>query len=166
MPAWRCRPATRRSGFARRRGFSPNNRSDAFANFFFGGFGNNYVDHGDEKRYRDTYSMPGAELNEIGGRNFVKSMVELNLPPVRFQSFGTSGFYVPWMRPALFVSGLGTNLDDRLARRFIYNAGAQVDFSISALSVLDLMLSFGAGVAVERDYAPRYEAMISLKVLR
>ena len=152
--------------FRQAAGFSPNNRSEAFANFFFGGFGNNYVDHGDEKRYRDTYSMPGAELNEIGGRNFVKSMVELNLPPVRFQSFGTSGFYVPWMRPAVFVSGLATNLDDPSARRFIYNAGAQVDFSISTLSVLDLTLSMGAALAFERGHGPRREAMISLKVLR
>ena len=32
---------------------------EPFANFFFGGFGNNYVDHGDEKRYREYYSLPG-----------------------------------------------------------------------------------------------------------
>ena len=75
----------RRSGFARRPGFSPNDRAQPFANFFFGGFGNNYVDRGNEKRYRETYSMPGAELNEIGGRNFVKSTIELNLPPLRFE---------------------------------------------------------------------------------
>jgi hypothetical protein len=152
--------------FRQAAGFSPNNRSEAFANFFFGGFGNNYVDRGDEKRYRETYSMPGAELNEIGGRNFVKSMIELNLPPFRFQSLGTPGFYVPWMRPAVFVTGLGTNLDDRRARRFIYNAGAQVDLSISTLSVLDLTLSMGAALAFERGHGPRREAMISLKVLR
>ena len=77
--------------FRQAAGFSPHDRDEPFANFFFGGFGNNYVDRGDEKRYRETYSMPGAELNEIGGRNFVKSMVELNLPPLRFQRLGTPG---------------------------------------------------------------------------
>ena len=152
--------------FRQAAGFSPNDRREAFSNFFFGGFGNNYIDHGNEKRYRESYSLPGAELNEIPGRNFVKSMVELNLPPLRFDRFGTSGFYVPWMRTAIFAGGLATNLDDRPARRALLNGGVQIDLSISALSVLDLMLSFGAGVAVERDYAPRYEAMISLKVLR
>ena len=147
-------------------GFSPNDRREAFANFFFGGFGNNYVDHGNEKRYRETYSLPGAELNEIPGRNFVKSIVEWNLPPLRFDRFGTSGFYVPWLRTSVFAGALATNLDDRPARRALLNGGAQADLSISALSALDLMLSFGGAVAVERDYAPRYEAMISLKVLR
>ncbi len=152
--------------FRQAAGFSPNDRSQPFASFFFGGFGNNYVDRGTAQRYRETYSMPGAELNEIGGRNFVKSMIELNLPPVRFQRLGTPGFYVPWMRPAIFVGGLGTNLDDRPSRRFLYNAGAQVDFSISALSVLDMTLSIGGAVAFERGQAPRREAMVSLKVLR
>jgi hypothetical protein len=147
-------------------GFSPNDRRQPFANFFFGGFGNNYLDRGNEKRYRDTYSLPGAKLNEIGGRNFVKSMVELNLPPLRFKGLGTPGFYVPWMRPAMFVGGLVTNLDDRASRRVVYNSGAQLDFSISALSVLDLMVSLGGAIAVEDRHAPRYEAMISLKVLR
>ena len=46
--------------FRQAAGFSPNDRQEAFANFFFGGFGNNYVDHGNEKRYRETYSLPGA----------------------------------------------------------------------------------------------------------
>ena len=66
----------------------------------------------------------------------------------------------------MFAGGLATNLDDRPARRALFNGGAQADLGISALSALDLMLSFGAAVAVERDHAPRYEAMISLKVLR
>lgn len=152
--------------FRQAAGFSPHDRQQPFANFFFGGFGNNYVDRGKEKRYRETYSMPGAELNEIGGRNFVKSMVELNLPPVRFERLGTPGLYVPWMRPAVFVGGLATNLDDRASRRVVYNSGVQLDFSISALSALDLTLSVGGAVALERRHTPRYEAMISLKVLR
>jgi hypothetical protein len=152
--------------FRQAAGFSPNDRGRPFANFFFGGFGNNFLDRGNEKRYRDTYSLPGVELNEIGGRNFIKSMVEWNLPPLRFQGLGTPGFYVPWMRPAIFAGALATNLDDRPSRRLIYTAGTQVDFSISALSALDLMLSIGGGVAFEHDRGPRREAMISLKVLR
>ena len=34
-------------------GFSPQSANEAFANFFFGAFGNNYVDHQEEKRYRE-----------------------------------------------------------------------------------------------------------------
>jgi hypothetical protein len=100
-------------------GLSPQNREEPFANFYFGGFGNNYVDHQTEQRYREYYSLPGAELNEIGGRNFTKSMVEWNLPPLHFSRAGTPGFYLTWMRPAVFASGLWTNLDAPEARRAV-----------------------------------------------
>ena len=152
--------------FRQAAGFSPHDPSQPFANFFFGGFGNNYVDHLDEKRYRDTYSLPGAEIDEIGGRNFVKSTFELNLPPLRFQGLGTPGFYAPWLRTALFVSGLATSLDDHELRRELLSGGVQADVSLSVLSALEMIFSVGAGVAVEDGQRPRYEAMISLKVLR
>jgi hypothetical protein len=152
--------------FRQAAGFSPHDPANPFANFFFGGFGNNYVDRGDEKRYRGTYSLPGVDLNEIGGRNFVKSTIELNLPPLRFQNLGQPGFYVPWMRPAVFVSGLATNLDDRAVQRRVVSAGAQMDVSMSVLSVLEMIFSVGAGVAIEDGRPPRSEVMVSLKVLR
>jgi hypothetical protein len=147
-------------------GFSPGDRSDPFANFFFGGFGNNWIDHGDEKRYREYVSFPGLNLNEVPGRNFVKSTLEWNLPPLRFRHAGTPGFYATWMRPAIFVGGLVTNLDLAQARETAADAGAQLDFRLSALSSLDLTFSAGAAVAL-RNHAPsRSQAMVSLKILR
>ena len=92
-------------------GVSPRDPAQPFANFYFGGFGNNWVDHADEKRYRAYYSFPGADLNEISGRNFAKSTIEWNMPPWRFRRAGTPGFYLAWMRPALFAGVLATNLD-------------------------------------------------------
>ena len=147
-------------------GLSPGARDEPFANFFFGGFGNNWVDRGDEKRYRHYYAFPGADLNELGGRNFVKSMLEWNLPPLRFSRLGTPGFHVTWMRPALFAGALVTNLDHDTFRRTATTTGAQLDFQMSALSTLDMMLSVGAAVAFEDGHSPRREFMISLKVLR
>jgi hypothetical protein len=147
-------------------GLSPQGRDEPFANFYFGGFGNNYVDHQDEQRYRAYYALPGAELNEVGGRNFAKSTLEWNLPPVHFRRAGTPGFYLTWMRPAVFVSGLATNLDAASARRTVGDVGGQLDFRLNFLSTLDLTLSIGGAVAFEDGYAPRREAMASLKVLR
>jgi len=152
--------------FRQAAGFSPHDRTQPFANFFFGGFGNNYVDRGDEKRYRTFESFPGANINEIGGRNFVKSMVELNLPPLRFERVGSPGFHATWLRPAVFAGVLATSLDDSPSRRVLFNTGAQVDLRLSALSVLDLTVSLGGAIAVERGQAPRREVMLSLKVLR
>lgn len=147
-------------------GFSPRASHEPFANFFFGAFGNNWVDHEDEKRYREYYSFPGAGLNEIAGRNFVKSTIEWNLPPWRFRRAGIPGFYATWARPAVFVTGLGTNLDADAARRSAVSIGGQLDFRLSLISTLDLTVSAGGAVACEDGYAPRREAMFSLKILR
>ena len=147
-------------------GYSPRDRSQPFANFFFGGFGNNYVDHRDEKRYRHVESFPGVGLNAIPGRNFAKGTVEWNLPPWRFARAGTPGLHATWLRPAVFVTGLATNLDDSAFRRRAISTGAQFDVRFTVLSNLDMTLSAGAAIAFEHDQPSRRQAMLSLKVLR
>ena len=147
-------------------GFSPADRAEPFANFFFGGFGNNYLDRGDEKRYRHIESLPGLELNEIPARNFLKATVEWNLPPWRFRRLGTPGFHATWLRPALFVTGLATNLEAADVRRRIVSIGGQADLRLTMLSNQDVTLSFGAGVATEDGQRRRGELMVSLKLLR
>ena len=147
-------------------GLSPNDVNNLFANFYFGGFGNNWVDHRTEKRYRESYAFPGLSLNEVGGRNFAKSMVEWNLPPWRYRRVGTPGFYLTWMRPAVFVGGLATNLDVPAIRRVVTDVGGQCDFRFTMLSNLDMTLSVGAALAFEHGHEPRREAMVSLRILR
>jgi hypothetical protein len=147
-------------------GASPQGRSEPFANFFFGAFGNNYVDHRDEKQYRDYASFPGAEIDEFGGRNFVRSLIEWNLPPVRFRRAGSPGAHMAWMRPAIFLGGLATNLDSARVRNTAVTAGAQVDFSVTVLSQFELMVSTGGAVAVGRDGRARPEALVSLRLLK
>jgi len=147
-------------------GFAIGDTLDEFANFFFGGFGNNYVDRGETKRYRHEYSMPGFDLNAIPGRNFHRAMLEFNLPPIRFKRVGTPGFYLSWARPALFASILTTNLDNGLIRDEVTNAGLQIDFRFTVLSRLDMTLSlgyakgFGNSSIMDDD-----EFMASLKIL-
>jgi hypothetical protein len=147
-------------------GFSPRDAALPFANFYFGGFGNNWVDYRDEKRYHEWYSLPGAELNEIAGANFIKSTAEWNLPPIRFQRIGTPGLYAAWLRPAIFVGGLATNLNRPEMRHVVTDTGGQIDVRIGALSVLELTASVGGAIAFETGHAPRRELMFSLKVLR
>lgn len=146
-------------------GMAFGNRLSPFANFFFGGFGNNWVDHGPEKRYREYYSFPGVALNEIGGKNYAKSVLEWNLPPIRFRRVGTPGFYLSWARPAVFTSGLITNMDDSSVRRTVRNAGTQLDLRFTLLSRLDMTLSGGYAVAFGDNLTKHNEAMISLKIL-
>ena len=147
-------------------GASPNDRERPFANFYFGGFGNNWVDQGEEKRYRTRDSFPGVALNDVGGRNYVKALVEWNLPPARFRRLGRPGFYATWARPALFAGTIVTNLDASGARRTVTGAGVQVDLRFTMLSSLDLTLSGGYAWAFEEGRSVRHEAMVSLKLLK
>ena len=138
---------------------------DEFANFFFGGFGNNWVDSGEVKRYRHEYAMPGFELNEVFGRNFFRSMLEWNLPPIRFREVGGSRFYLSWARPALFATTLITNTDDSALKRNVSSVGAQIDFRFTMLSNLDMTLSIGYAVGFGDDVDSADEFMLSLKIL-
>ncbi|MGB5256405.1 MAG: hypothetical protein WBN44_04065 [Woeseiaceae bacterium] len=141
-------------------------QADEFANFFFGGFGNNYVDRGSIKRYREYYAMPGFELNRVPGRNFHRAMLEWNLPPIRFKRVGTPSFYLTWARPSLFVSSLTTNIDDSLIRDEVTNAGLQVDFRFTILSRLSMTLSLGYAEGFGNDsILDDDEFMVSLKIL-
>jgi len=146
-------------------GGSTGDREDPLANFFFGGFGNNYVDNGEAKRYRNVLSMPGFEIDAIGGRTFAKSILEWNLPPLRFDALGTPGFYVPWARSALFASALSTDFEDSDFRQTAYNVGLQVDFQLQVMHRLPMMLSFGYAVGFADGGRDEDEFMVSLKIL-
>lgn len=148
-------------------GYSPGDKDEPFDNFYFGGFGNNWIDHGGVNRYRQFYSFPGMELNSIGGTNYAKGMIEWTLPPVRFKRFGFPALYCNWARLALFSSGIVTNLDrDDEWRSELMNVGAQLNVKLVIFSSLESTLSAGYAVAAEEGWAPEDELMISLKILR
>jgi hypothetical protein len=146
-------------------GYSPGDPAEPFANFYFGGFGNNYIDHQDPKRYRDYESFPGTEINAIGGTNFARSMLEWTLPALRFRRAGTLAFYATWARLAFFLTGLVTNVDSAFDRRQLANAGLQVDLRLALLTQYPLTLSLGFARAAERHQPARTEWMVSLKIL-
>jgi len=85
--------------------------------------------------------------------------------PLRFTRLGTPGFYVTWARPALFATGIVTNLDAGAPRRSLADAGGQVDLRFTMLSRLSMTLSVGYAVAFEKHRRDRDELMVSLKVL-
>jgi hypothetical protein len=137
---------------------------NAFGQFFFGGFGNNWVDRLGIKRYREYYSFPGIDLNEVGGENYGKLMLEWTLPPIRFRQAGVPSLYLNWARLALFSSALKTNLDDSSISRELTNIGLQVDLRTVMFSNLSTTLSFGYAVAKEGSETSD-EFMVSLKIL-
>ncbi len=140
-------------------------RSNPFANFYFGGFGNNWVDHATETQYREYYSFPGVELNSIPGTAYGKLLAEWLLPPVRFRHLGTPSFYLTWARLSVFSTGIVTNGDGLTGRKTLYNIGSQLDFRVIMLSYLKLTFSVGYAQAFERSQPVSNQWMFSLKVL-
>src|SRR5262249_11360343 len=127
-------------------GVSAGARANPLANFYLGGFGNNYVDsgaHGGAQRYRDVLSLPGFDLDALSGKSFVKETLEWCLPPRRSEALGSPGFYVTWARPEIFVSGLEADPDHRATRRDAEDFGAQLDFQLHVMHRLNMMLSIG-----------------------
>jgi hypothetical protein len=146
-------------------GHSFGKRTEPFANFYFGGFRNNYVDWQDEHRYRESLSFPGLPIDAIEARNYAKGTVEWTLPPFRFRRLGIPSFYCTWGRFALFCQGL---LADPLSQEFerVYGSvGGQIDFRFVVFSRLDMTLSFGYAAAAGRGERRSGEGMVSLKIL-
>lgn len=146
-------------------GVGTGDRSNPVANYYFGSFGNNYVDHGTEKRYRDYDSMPGFGIDEISGRDFARGMLEWNLPPVVFESVGTPGLYLNWLRPAVFGAFLWTDPADRARRADYQSVGTQVDLRFHVLHWYDMTLSVGYAVGFKGARRSGDEVMVSLKIL-
>jgi hypothetical protein len=140
-------------------------REDPLANFYFGGFGNNWIDHAEIKRYREYYSLPGIEINSLGGRNYARLLVEWLLPPIRFRQVGFTSAYLRSARISLFSTGIVTNLDSGAHRRELVNVGGQMDFRLVTFSLLNSTLSFGYAIALEEDNRASKEVMVSLKIL-
>jgi hypothetical protein len=146
-------------------GYSFGDRYDPFSSFYFGGFGNNWIDHQEIKRYRDEYSFPGVEIDNIGGVLFAKGMLEWDLPPIRFRRLGIPSFYCNWARIGLFTSAIGTNFDRASEKQAMGNAGGQIDFRLVLFSSLESTLSLGYAVAAQENQRLSKEFMISLKIL-
>jgi WD40 repeat protein len=140
-------------------------RNEPFANFFFGGFGNNWVDYRAIRQFRDRESFPGIAINEIGGTNYGRLQVEWMLPPLRFRRVGIPSFYLRWAGLSFFGTGLMTNLDEAAVRRTIVSVGAQLDFRLVTLSHLNSTFSIGFAVARERSVPLNSALMFSFKIL-
>lgn len=143
-------------------------RANPLANFYLGGFGNNYVDsgaNGSVQRYRDLLSMPGFEIDALQGKSVAKAMLEWCIPPLRFEALGTPGFYVSWARPELFATALETEFNDAPLRERAYDVGGQLDFQLQVMHRWPMMLSMGVARGSGGGGFARTEFMLSLQVL-
>ncbi len=135
-----------------------------FSDFYFGSFRNNYVDWQPADQYRTLIAFPGVEIDEIPAYNFIKTMGELNLRPIRFRNAGTTWLYPTFLKTSLFATHLATE-PDRSTNRNMYNAGIQIDLEVVLLSYLKTTWSAGYARKFEHGSGAGEEWMISLKLL-
>jgi hypothetical protein len=139
--------------------------SDPFGNFYFGGFGNNWLDHRGVKQYHDVSSFPGAVINTLQGRHFTKAMGEWNLPPLRYRELGMPSAYIQWSKLSFFGGSLWLDPLHKTAHSQYYNAGLQIDTQLVLFTLFKGTLS--AGYAQSYDENGKYhdkEVMVSLKI--
>ena len=134
--------------------------------FYFGGYGNNYLDYRSAQQYREMSSFPGMAIDAISAMNYAKFSPELDLKPLRFRRLGFKGLYSTYTRLTLFGMGLFTNLgyDQPQVRPLnYYSTGAQLDFEIVLFSRLKSTISLGYSRAYS-NVNSHDEFMISLKL--
>jgi hypothetical protein len=146
-------------------GKADGDRENTLANWYFGGFGNNYVDDGEVKRYREFYSLPGFEIDGISAQDFIKSVLELNLPAIRFEEVGIPSFYLQHLRTALFAAALTTDIGDRQYEETYSSFGLQVDLFFTMIHRLPMTLSVGYARGYRDGKKFDDEIMVSLKIL-
>ena len=137
----------------------------AFSNYYFGGFGNNWIDHKSVLRFRESLSFSGVELNSIEAQNYFKLMLEWPLPPYRFRRFGFTNLYLNWARISLFSSGITEDVHDEGKRSSVVNFGTQLDFKMVIFTYMSSTLSFGYAGAFYEGQRISNEFMISLQIL-
>ena len=146
-------------------GYSWGDRDNTLSNFYFGGFGNNWVDWQEVRRYREYYALPGLDISQLEANNYGKLLVEWGLPPLRFKHAGTADLYFTWMSAAIFATGIATDLDDSALRREVWDVGAQLDFKLVLFSNMSATFSIGYARAWDDNGETFDEVMLSLKIL-
>lgn len=131
--------------------------------FYFGGFGNNYLDYRSAQQYRDMASFPGMEIDAIPALNYGKASLELNLKPLRFKKLGFNGFYSTYVRATFFGMGLFTNMYNSEVQRNYYASGVQLDMEVVLFTLLKSTLSFGYSRAFDQTEM-KNQFMVSLKL--
>jgi hypothetical protein len=160
-------PASRNTCFWIRNsiGQSFGSRQSIFSNFYFGGFRNNYIDWQPSEQYRSAVAFPGAEIDEIPAYNYVKTMGELDLRPLRLRNVGTAWLYPTYIKSSLFGTHLMTGFDSNAFRRNYFNLGGQVDVQLVLFSYLKTTWSIGYARKFESGQPDVGRWMLSLRLL-
>lgn len=140
-------------------------RGSAYSRFYFGGFRNNYVDWQAPEQYRKVMAFPGVDIDAMWAHNFVKTMADLNIRPLRLRNVGTTWLYPTFLKTAVFGTHILLNPDYVSERHHVFNAGIQLDIELVLFSYLKTTWSAGYARKFEEGFGPAEQWMFSLKLL-
>ena len=145
-------------------GVATGSQANPLASYYFGSFENNYIDDREVKRYRQYDSFPGFDIDQISARRFAKSVLEWNLPPIRFEEVGSPGAFLSSARTAVFA---GVMYDDTGTgpNHTLSDVGIQMDWNFIVATRLPMTLSMGYAAGFESGVVQRNEFMVSLRIL-
>lgn len=146
-------------------GHSFSDSESSMAYIYMGGFRNNYVDWQEARRYRSYLAFPGAEIDEIKVDNYVRTMAELNLKPIRTRNIGATWLYPTYIYTSLFSTHLLTNPTGSDSRRNIFNLGFQTDIEVVMFSYMKTTWSVGYAGLFEQNQPTKGQLLLSLKLL-
>ncbi len=160
-------PRTRNTSFWIRNsvGLSFGDQESPLSYFYLGGFRNNYVDWRNARQYRSSLALPGADIDAIPAHNFVRTMGELNLKPLRTRNIGTTWIYPTHLVPSMFATHLITDMDRSQLRRNLFNLGVQADIEVVLFSYMKTTWSAGYARLFESGQDQQGQWMFSVKLL-
>ena len=130
--------------------------------FYFGGFGNRYLENEDVNQFRKTFRFPGIPIYDLPANRFLKTLIEQKLPPLRFGNAYIQHHCLNYTDLSVFTQALATKLK---WQSLWLNAGAQVNLHFRHWYNLESTLSFGIAKAWNVNQSS-WEWFISFKPLR
>jgi hypothetical protein len=130
--------------------------------FYFGGFGNREVENTDVKQYRKVFRLPGIPIYNLSATQFVKILLENNLPPIRFDFLSIGNHYLSHIDASVYSQFLYAGIEKFESW---YDLGGQVNIVFKHW--FNLESTFSAGIAKAwKGKTNSWESFLSLKLLK
>ena len=134
----------------------------AIGRFYFGGFGNRFLENEKVDHFSKVFRFPGMPIYSLPAKHFVKAMVEQKLPPLRFSNAYLGRHCLSHADLSCFSQAL--SVEPYLGGAWI-DLGAQLNLHFRHWFNLESTLSFGIARAWN-VHTSSWEWFISFKPLR
>ena len=116
----------------------------------------------DVKQYRKVFRLPGIPIYSLSATQFIKILLENNLPPLRFGFLSLGNHYLSHIDASVYSQFLFAGIDKF---ELWDDLGAQINFIFKHWFNLESTLSLGIA-KTWKEKQSFWESFISLKLLK